>query len=91
MYRYHTHVHTSLASACARNTGIEMVRAYKEKGYTGIFITDHFFNGNTAVQFLRYRSGYVTGDLGRIDAQKLFLNAFAKRISKTNTKITNYI
>lgn len=37
-------------------------------------------NGRECIQFLRYRSGYVTGDLGRIDAQKLFLNAFVKRM-----------
>ncbi len=38
-------------------------------------------DGKNAVQFLRYRAGYITGDLGRIDAQKLFLNAFAARIA----------
>ena len=32
--------------------------------------------GQQAVQFIRYRSGYVRGDLGRVDAQKLFLAAF---------------
>ena len=37
-------------------------------------------DGKSAVEFLRYRAGYVTGDLGRIDAQKLFLNAFIKRM-----------
>ena len=26
-----------------------MARAHLEAGYTGIFVTDHFFNGNTAV------------------------------------------
>lgn len=26
-----------------------MARAHKEAGYTGVFITDHFFNGNTCV------------------------------------------
>ena len=26
-----------------------MARAYKEAGYTGVFVTDHFFNGNCAV------------------------------------------
>ena len=36
--------------------------------------------GKEALGFLRYRSGYVTGDLGRIDAQKLFLNAFINRL-----------
>lgn len=47
-------------------------------------------NGKAAVEFLRYRAGYVTGDLGRIDAQKLFLNAFAKKVSKTRNPITLY-
>ena len=37
-------------------------------------------SGQQAVEFIRYRAGYVTGDLGRIDAQKLFLNAFAKKV-----------
>ncbi len=48
-YLYETHMHTSQASACAHSTGAEMARAYKEKGYTGVIITDHFYNGNTAV------------------------------------------
>ena len=49
MFRYDTHVHTLQASACALSTGAELARAYKERGYDGIFITDHFFNGNTSV------------------------------------------
>lgn len=48
-YRYETHMHTVEGSACGRSTGKEMVRAYKEAGYTGVFVTDHFFNGNCAV------------------------------------------
>jgi len=48
-FKYDTHVHTSEASACAVSTGAQMVRAYYEAGYSGIIITDHFFNGNTAV------------------------------------------
>ena len=36
-------------------------------------------NGAEAEQFVRYRSGYVNADLGRLDAQKLFLSAFAKQ------------
>ena len=37
-------------------------------------------DGNTARQFVRYRSGYVRGDIGRIDAQKLFLAAIIARV-----------
>ena len=48
-YKYETHMHTAEASACATSTGAEMARAHKEAGYTGIFVTDHFFNGNTTV------------------------------------------
>ncbi|MBQ9784711.1 MAG: LCP family protein [Clostridia bacterium] len=36
-------------------------------------------DGAQAEQFVRYRSGYVNADLGRLDAQKLFLRAFAKQ------------
>lgn len=48
-YLYETHMHTCEGSACGHNTGAEMARAYKEAGYTGIIITDHFFYGNTAI------------------------------------------
>ena len=48
-YKYETHLHTSEVSKCAHNTGAEMARAYKKAGYTGIFVTDHFFNGNCAI------------------------------------------
>ncbi|MDE5859801.1 MAG: histidinol-phosphatase, partial [Oscillospiraceae bacterium] len=48
-FKFDAHVHTSEGSACAYTTGAEMADAYKEKGYSGIVITDHFFNGNSAV------------------------------------------
>ena len=49
LYKYETHCHTSQVSRCAKSTGAEMARKYKEIGYTGIIVTDHFFNGNCAV------------------------------------------
>ncbi len=49
MYKYETHMHTSEGSACANSTGAEMADKYKAEGYTGIIVTDHFFNGNSAV------------------------------------------
>ena len=39
-------------------------------------------DGKSAVNFVRYRSGYAMGDLGRIDAQKLFLNAIFYKMSE---------
>lgn len=49
MFKYETHLHTSQASACAHSTGAEMAEKYKAEGYDGIFVTDHFFNGNSCV------------------------------------------
>ena len=48
-FLYETHMHTCQGSACGRVTGREQARVYKEAGFTGIIITDHFFGGNTAV------------------------------------------
>ena len=48
-YKYETHLHTKEGSLCAVSTAEEMVDKYKELGYTGVIVTDHFFNGNSAV------------------------------------------
>lgn len=47
---YETHLHTNQASACGRVDGAQMARLYKQAGYTGIVITDHFLGGNTAIE-----------------------------------------
>lgn len=49
LYKYDTHVHTKEGSACALVSGKEQVKIYKKLGYSGIIITDHFFNGNSCV------------------------------------------
>jgi hypothetical protein len=48
-YLYETHLHTARASACGVSEGPEYIRCYKERGYTGIIVTDHFYNGNTVI------------------------------------------
>ena len=48
-YLYETHLHTSPSSACGISRGSEYIKAYIDKGYTGIFVTDHFYNGNTGI------------------------------------------
>jgi predicted metal-dependent phosphoesterase TrpH len=49
LYRYDTHVHTSETSSCCHVRGEEAARFYKKADYSGIVITDHyyeeFFNG----------------------------------------------
>ena len=53
MYKFESHLHTSEASACASASGAEQAQRYKNSGYDGIIVTDHFFNGNTAVREYR--------------------------------------
>ena len=48
-YLYETHLHTCQGSKCGRSTGAEQARFYKEAGYQGVIITDHFCGGNTAM------------------------------------------
>ena len=48
-YKYETHLHTSQASACASASGDEYIEAYIKAGYSGIIVSDHFFQGNTCV------------------------------------------
>lgn len=49
MYRYETHCHANLCSKCAHSTPAEMVRAYKDAGFAGLVLTDHFIHGYTCV------------------------------------------
>lgn len=49
MYKYDTHIHTSDVSGCASASGIYQVVAYKEAGYDGIIITNHFLRGRTCL------------------------------------------
>ena len=46
MYRYETHMHTLPVSRCARYNVRENLEFYKSLGYDGIFITNHFLDGN---------------------------------------------
>jgi hypothetical protein len=48
-YLYETHLHTSQASSCAVSEGREYISRYKDLGYAGIIVTDHFYNGNSSL------------------------------------------
>ncbi len=58
----------------------------------GLFIAldkgRQILNGKQAEQFIRYRSGYADGDLGRIDAQKQFLCGLLTAARKKNDPFT---
>jgi len=48
-YLYETHLHTAGVSKCAVSCGADYIAGYIDKGYSGIIVTDHFFNANTAL------------------------------------------
>lgn len=45
----------------------------------------HVLDGKTAEGFVRYRSGYQDADLGRMEAQKIFMTALMKKLLSTST------
>ena len=49
MYLYETHLHTAPVSACARASVRESLEFYKQMGYSGVFITNHFLDGNVNI------------------------------------------
>ena len=48
-YLYETHLHTTGVSKCAVSLGAEYIASYIDKGYSGMIVTDHFFNANCAL------------------------------------------
>ena len=45
-YFYETHMHTSPVSRCAKVGVRQSLEFYKRLGYAGVFITNHFLDGN---------------------------------------------
>ena len=49
IFRYETHCHSNRCSRCAHSTPAELVKAYHNKGFSGLVLTDHFIHGNNCV------------------------------------------
>ena len=48
-YLYETHLHTKDVSACASSGGADYIAGFLDMGYSGIIVTDHFYNGNSGL------------------------------------------
>ena len=48
-FLYELHTHEKSVSACGRFSPDELAGLYADLGYAGLCVTDHWFNGNTAV------------------------------------------
>lgn len=84
--------------------GVDMnvpMRMYYNDPEQGLYINlqpgYQHLNGNQAEQFVRYRAGFATGDIGRGNSQKVFIAAFIDKLLssitdvKTLTTITNEV
>lgn len=49
MYLYELHMHSMEASRCASSSIHDMIRRYKEIGFSGAVVTNHFTGGNTSI------------------------------------------
>lgn len=49
MYKYEMHLHSKGCSLCSIATAEELIIAAKNKGYSGVVFTNHFFRGNTCI------------------------------------------
>ncbi|MBQ7063604.1 MAG: hypothetical protein IJM90_01750 [Firmicutes bacterium] len=65
MFAYETHLHTFESSKCGATPGSEYPAVFQKLGYDGIFITDHFYHGNTrpdrTLPWPEYVSAYMRG------------------------------
>lgn len=51
MFKYEMHLHTYPVSYCAHNSVRENLEFYKKLGYDGVFITNHFIDGNLNIEY----------------------------------------
>ena len=80
-FLYETHLHTNQGSICGASPGRNYIRAYKERGFTGIIVTDHFFNSNTranrALPWDQWVNTYCAGfEEAREEGARLGLDVF---------------
>ena len=82
MFKYETHLHSFPVSICAKVPIEDSLVFYKSKGYDGVFITNHFLDGNLNMDKDRsyeekinfYFSDYEKGlEIGKELGLKVFL------------------
>lgn len=65
LYKYELHCHTKEVSRCGKVPAAEIIRLYKEQGYSGIVITDHYspmtFSPATVARPQKAISFYTSG------------------------------
>lgn len=82
MYLYETHLHTAPVSRCAGASVAETLCYYQSLGYAGVFITNHFIDGNINTDRAlpyedRIRFFFSDYEEGVIIGKKLGISVFA--------------
>lgn len=93
-FRLELHLHTSEASKCSKIDARTAVRMYKEIGYDGVTITNHFLNGNTAIdKKLPWKeqmdSFFIANEIAIEEGKKIGLKVFSS--FEFNYKSTEFI
>ena len=68
MFKTETHLHTMEVSACSHKRAKELVKLYKDAGYSTVFVTDHFQSNSLD----------VLGDIPWSDKITIFLSGYYK-------------
>jgi len=66
MFKTETHLHTAEVSRCGKKRAFQMIRAYKEAGYSTVFVTDHF----------QMNTLDALGDISWADKVTIFLSGY---------------
>ena len=96
MFKYETHLHTFPVSRCAKVSVSEALDFYKNAGYDGVFITNHFLDGNLNYDYsapYRERINFYFSDYeeGLIYGRQIGLKVFSGvELSKGGTDFLVY-
>lgn len=100
MYNYDLHIHTAECDKVAKVGGAEIVRLYKDAGYDGLVITDHYFdlffdwfrdeiNTNDKANVInRYLRGYYSA---RNEAEKIGFTVLCGAEVRLDNTINDYL
>lgn len=80
-YCYEMHCHSKEGSACSDFPVAAMIRFYKDHGYDGIVLTDHFTGNSTLPDELPWKEFveryYETYDVARAEGERVGLKVFS--------------
>lgn len=96
LFKYDTHVHTDETSPCGKVKAIELVHLYKECGYRGIVITDHYYNryfdSLIDMDWEKKIESYLQGyRIALLEGQKIGLNVILGMELRFNKSPNDYL